>query len=190
MATSTVYWFSLWPNQIWLLLFRNFRGKAATFSQLPRLHIPSCLGGHPLSLEDVPYICRHQRTINTQELRWMGEIQHHFENMFTGESSFQGFLGSAGFRPSTACGRLNVSTPCYMCNYMHKNPLFQWTSHVLDTIGVTITHPFQSLPLFLWLKVLRRVGFGGVETFIWFQRSRRFDPSSSNELEQFKKGVL
>ena len=38
----------------------------------------------------------------------MDEILHHLETMgnnlswvFTGESSFQGFLGGAGFRPST-----------------------------------------------------------------------------------------
>ena len=41
-------------------------------------------------------------------LLWMDEILHHFETMgshcsllFTGESSFQGFLGGAGFRPPT-----------------------------------------------------------------------------------------
>ena len=39
---------------------------------------------------------------------WMDEILHHFETMtndnllvFTGESSFQGFLGGAGSCPST-----------------------------------------------------------------------------------------
>ena len=39
---------------------------------------------------------------------WMDEILHHLETMghhcwlvYTGESSFQGFLGGAGFRPST-----------------------------------------------------------------------------------------
>ena len=43
-----------------------------------------------------------------QELLWMDEILQHFETMgnhcllvFTEESSFQGFLGAAGFRPST-----------------------------------------------------------------------------------------
>ena len=39
---------------------------------------------------------------------WIDEIMHHFETMgnhcwlaFTGDSSFQGFLGGAGFPPST-----------------------------------------------------------------------------------------
>ena len=42
------------------------------------------------------------------ELLWMDKILHHFETMgnlcllvFTGEPSFQGFLGGAGFRSST-----------------------------------------------------------------------------------------
>ena len=47
-------------------------------------------------------------------LLWMDEILHHLETMgnhcllvFTGESSFQGFLGGAGFRPSTVCDRID-----------------------------------------------------------------------------------
>ena len=41
-------------------------------------------------------------------LLWADEILHHVESMqnqsrleFTGESSFQGFVGGAGFRPPT-----------------------------------------------------------------------------------------
>ena len=43
-------------------------------------------------------------------LLWMDEILHHFESMrnhcllvFTGKSTFQGFLGGVGFRLSTVC---------------------------------------------------------------------------------------
>ena len=46
---------------------------------------------------------------------WMDEILHQFETngnhcslVFTGESSFQGFLGGAGFRPSTVWGAFFV----------------------------------------------------------------------------------
>ena len=49
--------------------------------------------------------------LNLGGLLWMDEILHHFETMrrhcllvFTGEPSLQGFLGGAGFRPSTTRG--------------------------------------------------------------------------------------
>ena len=57
----------------------------------------------PTSLLDLhPWLETH--------ILWMDEILHHFETMgnhnllaFTGESSFQGFLGGAGFCASTVC---------------------------------------------------------------------------------------
>ena len=81
---------------------------------------PSVLGGlgvkncdphpNPSSLLRVPLLGWFSRETKRKAdaILWMDKILHHFETkghprflVFTGESSFKGFLGGAGLRPST-----------------------------------------------------------------------------------------
>ena len=71
---------------------------------------------------------------------WMDEILHHFETMgnycllvFTGESPFQGFLGGAGFCPSTVCFPTTTADS-------------SWYSESVSTSGTSGTGRSESWP--------------------------------------------
>ena len=65
-------------------------------------------GGPPAAARATAPWIESVRLLPRAILRWMDKIVHHFETTgnkwlleFTGELSFQAFLGGAGFRPST-----------------------------------------------------------------------------------------
>ena len=69
------------------------------------LRIPGSSVNHWLDLQYVAHL------LPNQDILWIDEILHHVETMgnhcalvFTRDKSFQGFLGGAGFRPSTVSG--------------------------------------------------------------------------------------
>ena len=72
------------------------------------------------------------------EVLWMDEILHHLEAMgnhcllvFTGESSCQGFLGGAGFRPST------VARLCHFNSWFFLEDVLR-TGDISNSVNLTI----------------------------------------------------
>ena len=103
---------------------------------------------------------------------WMDEILHHFQTMgnhcllvFTGESPFQGFLGGAGFRPSTEWNRFDRT---------HASPR-RLLSRARDRFISPAKGPFNSSPFGFPVKKQRvTLLVGGVKPFLRLYFNSRY----------------